>query len=353
MELRFVKAEDMWYSIADEEQFKYLTTRLGGDERKALEEIGERIMSRAGKEINKKEIQEVFKKHMEHSYSYNRDNPNDKLNTILKNFVDDGCLKVRVEENRPKPEVKMTRNGGMGEKQWEFYRRMMGEESYSRIVQFVEDRNIKISIPKEIASQLQITGRTTFKCERGRDSEGEYLAATPLKETAIPRVLHQRELSLTVTIPEEMLLASGLKVGDYVKWKEEEGQLSLTKTAGAGQYATKLSRWYGSEAEVAIPVELEKKLKLEAEMFGVLTFGKKKLWLEPTRKDPSIMTMLDARAERSEVNPDSSKQRFAAHLPYNAREFFKRGDITLLEVKDGKLYMRKQPNWFAQLPEQA
>jgi hypothetical protein len=212
---------------------------------------------------------------------------------------------------------------------------------YARKVQVTATGAVMINLPTEIASELQLKGRTSWKCERGRDSEGDYLATTPLKETAIPRMLQRSGSSLRITIPEEMLLAVGLKAGDCVEWREEEGQLSLRKAAGTGQYVTRLSKGHGNEAGVTIPVALARKFKLETGIFGVLRFDEEKLWLEPMHKNPAIMTIVDFRTEYQGVKWGRSEyQFFRADLPYDARDFFKKGDTAILEVKDGKLYMR-------------
>lgn len=198
-----------------------------------------------------------------------------------------------------------------------------GTGRYARKVRVTDTGAVVINLPKELSSKLHLSEMTLWKCEQGKDSKGDYLEATPLKEAAITRILKQFESSLRINIPKEMLLAAGLKTGDYVEWREEEGQLSLMKTARAGQYATKVGMAHG-RTEVTIPITLALKLKLEAGMFGVWTFDEEKLWLEPTHKDPGIMTIVDS----------------MAYLPYGARGFFKKGDIALLEVRDGKLYFR-------------
>jgi len=216
-----------------------------------------------------------------------------------------------------------------------------GTGRYARKVQVTATGAVMINLPKEIASELRLSGKTSWKCERGRDSEGDYLAATRLEETAIPRILQRSGLSLKVNIPGEMLLAGGLKVGDYVEWREEEGQLSLRKAARAGQYATRVGKGYGTEAEVTIPITLALKSKLEAGMFVVLGFDDKKLWLEPMHKNPGIMTIVDFRIEYQATKWGRGEyQFFRADLPYDARGFFKKGDTAILEVKEGKLYMK-------------
>ena len=43
MAVRYARAEDIRYSIADRGQFEYLSTRLGENEQKAFEEMEERI----------------------------------------------------------------------------------------------------------------------------------------------------------------------------------------------------------------------------------------------------------------------------------------------------------------------
>ncbi len=229
-----------------------------------------------------------------------------------------------------------TLEGEMGDRGWEFFRRMMGEEShFGKITD-----EWSITIPVRIASFMGLEGGMSCKL----NWEGNSLTLAPLKETEMPMKIRlsrtsPQYASLIVGIPANMLLAGGLKVGDYARWKEEEGgRLSVRKSEGAGPYARKI-QWIGERGIVAgtkIPAEITEKAHLEPGQYGFWTFEddglNKSLWLEVggTRNIAKI-----TKFERE------GGARFWIRIPESMRGKLEKGDEVALEVKDGKLYITK------------
>ncbi len=350
MVLRYAKAEDIRYSIADEEQFRYLITRLRKDEQEAFEEIGGRIRNSADKKITKKEIQEIFQKHTESAYRGDLINLNQRLKHILKDLVDDDGLKVEVAERKPvvsKTGLKKVGDTFQGSETFggtkmdialsmkgEFFKHAMGEESY---IGKIKD-NWSIDIPVRIARFMGLEGGMSFKL----GWEGDSLALTPLKETEMPMKIQlsgtvPQKASLRVGIPADMLFIAGLKLGDYAAWSEKDGLLCLRKAEKDAPYARKI-QWVGIgrsiSAGTTIPAEMAEKAHVEPGRYGFWTFEdlNKSLWLEVggTRDIAKI-----TKVERE------GGARFSIYIPKGMRGKLEKGDEVVLEVKDGKLYVTK------------
>jgi hypothetical protein len=172
--------------------------------------------------------------------------------------------------------------GEMGERGWEFFRRMMGEESYFREI----PDNWSIGIPVRIARFMGLEGGMPFKF----GWEGDSLTLTPLKEVGMPMKIRlsttlPQYASLIVGIPVDMLIAGGLKVGDYAAWSEKDGLLCLRKAEKDAPYARKI-QWVsrGISAGTTIPAEMAEKAHVESGQYGFWTFEddglNKSLWLE-------------------------------------------------------------------------
>ena len=193
---------------------------------------------------------------------------------------------------------------------------------------------VTVHLPPKIVSDLHLEGKESCKWEQ----EGDAWAMTPLKETSIPMSIHLISSSaLGLTVPDEMLVAAGLKSGDYVEWKEEEGRLSLRKAEGPGPSTTKVLV-VDTKNVLTIPSVLTMELKIEKGMFGIWTFeedeeGKRRLWLELAHGNPDI-TRIGIGEEGVE------NQGLTAKLPQGMEGSFKTGDEAVLEVKDGKLFIR-------------
>jgi hypothetical protein len=158
---------------------------------------------------------------------------------------------------------------------------------------------------------------------------------TILEETSLPmRIYFLSTGALGLTVPEEMLTAAGFKPGDYIRWKgEEDGSLSLTKAEGAGQYVTKILD-FGEKNGIVIPITLVMQHKVEKGMFGIWRFGKGTLFLELAHEEPDIT--------RISVTEDETKKGLSVRLPHSAEGYFRGADEAILEVKEGKLYVRRQ-----------
>jgi len=337
MALKFAKAEDIRYSIADRGQFEYLSTRLGENEQKAFEEIGERIGSRADKKMTKREILEIFKKHVESAYHGDLVSLDNRLTHILKYFVDDGCLEVEVTER--KLVASKTVQGKMEGKE-EFFRRMVGEDSYLGKI----TDNWSINIPVRIARSMGLEGG--MPCKLGW--EGDSLTLTPLKETEMPVKIRLNtaspqdilggRVSLIVGISANMLVAGGLKLGDYAAFSEKDGLLCLMKADKGAPYARKIQRM-GSSVSVGttIPAEIARKAHVEPGQYGFWTFEddglNKSLWLE-TGGARNIAKITKIEREYG--------ARFIICIPDSMKGTLEKGDEVVLEMKEGKLYLTKK-----------
>jgi len=227
--------------------------------------------------------------------------------------------------------------GEMRERGWEFFRRMMGEESYLRKI----DDNWSIHIPVRIARFMGLGGGRS--CKLGW--EGDSLTLTPLKEaempmkiqfsSTLPQNIRGGRASLRVGIPANMLIAGGLKVGDYAAWSEKDGLFCLRKAEIDAPYARKI-QWVGGSisAGTTIPAEMAEKAHVEPGQYGFWTFEddglNKSLWLEVggTRNIAKIITR-------------EEKYRCHIYIPESMRGKLERGDEVVLEVKEGKLYVTK------------
>lgn len=211
---------------------------------------------------------------------------------------------------------------------------------YTRKVQNdLKNGTVSISLTQKIVSELNLEYKKSCKWER----KGDSLVMTPLDTTSIPmRIYFHSTGALGLVVPEEMLLAGGLKVGDYVRWSEEEGQLILMKTDKAGQYSTKILD-FEEKKGVVIPITMVMKHKIEKGMFGVWTFdeddeGRPRLWLELNHENPGITRIKESNSKHATKREVYSQ--FAVSLPDNLKEVLEKADEAILEVKEGKLFVR-------------
>jgi hypothetical protein len=138
-----------------------------------------------------------------------------------------------------------------------------------------------------------------------------------------------------VGIPVNMLFISGLKVGDYAAFSEEDGLFCLKKADKDAPYARKIQRLSTSNnAGITIPSEMAEKAHIEAGQYGFWTFEdfNKPLWLEVGgARDIAKITMLE--------------RDYGAHfwfrIPESMRGKLEKGDEVVLEAKDGKIYLTK------------
>jgi antitoxin component of MazEF toxin-antitoxin module len=184
-----------------------------------------------------------------------------------------------------------------------------------------ETGGVTIFLPPKIISELHLDMGKSCKWEK----KGDALVMTPLEGISVQTKIFSVGYTFMVVIPDEMRLAKELKVGDYVRWKEEKGQLSLTKSDETEQDARIIYK-FGNSIATSIPKEIVKNLKIYEGMPAVWTFDRKKLWLELAHENPNITLVECARRD--------------AYIPKDMRGFFKKGDTAILQVNEGKLYVR-------------
>ncbi|MEM3556086.1 MAG: hypothetical protein QXF56_05190 [Candidatus Micrarchaeia archaeon] len=222
---------------------------------------------------------------------------------------------------------------------WQFFRYVIGEEQYSTKIQ--DNWSIRIPIGISRLMGLEVGGSCKLCWE------GEYLILTPLKETEMPAKIYLSstsednirigKVSFTIVVPESMLLAAGLKVGEYGAWSEESGLFRLTKAEKDTPYARKLQRLSSNSASITIPHEIAEKAHIRPGQYGFWTFLddgiNKSLWLEVREKrDVAKITKVER-----DYGPF-----FEINIPKSMREKFEKGDTVLLQVREGRLYIKKE-----------
>lgn len=177
--------------------------------------------------------------------------------------------------------------------------------------------------------------------------EGDSFVMTPLNYTMIPEKVQSSSTgeysSLILPIPPNMLFIAGLKVGDYVEWVREGNLLSLRKTEENNPNARKVQKMTSNKYAtigVTIPKSLAEELKIEKGTYLFCTFGKDekkklRLWFEVGGRTRDV-------AELVHLDKEEYGERFVIRIPKSAREGLSIGDEFILEVKDGKLCMKKQ-----------
>lgn len=222
----------------------------------------------------------------------------------------------------------------------EFFKHAKGtqEEFTTTIIQSVGLESRSISFSKKIASEMQLKYKMSCKFEEGRDSEGDYLLMTPLKTSAIQARVQKGITSYLVEIPEEMVFIAGLKIGDHITWRLEEGGLFLKIAEGSDEDARKVIR-SGVSAAVTIPEVFVERFGLEKGEYGIWTFdedenGKPRLWLELSKDNPHIVAI--GMRNRNYIDE------FKTSIPQGLGEWLKAQDEAILEPKEGKLYIRKK-----------
>jgi len=209
----------------------------------------------------------------------------------------------------------------------EFSRFVIGRTPGVQTIVNVQGTERHIYLNKNIASTMRLEEGTQCKWERG---EG-FLTMTPLKETAISVKVQKIDTSLLVTIPEDMLAVGGLKRGDLVVWVEKESQLSPRKCEEGAPNAVKI-RKYGGSLVVPIPTEMVEKQKVERGEYGIWTFDENRaLWLEVGTENSHDIGIAQIWKNLAT---------FVVRIPRGMREWPEVGEAVILEVKDGKLFVR-------------
>ncbi|NYZ76032.1 hypothetical protein H0N98_02165 [Candidatus Micrarchaeota archaeon] len=207
----------------------------------------------------------------------------------------------------------------------EFFKHAMDRVRGVQAIVNVQGAERHIYLNKNIASTMLLKDGMQCKWERGEDC----LIMTPLKETTIS-VKVQSIPSLVVTIPEDMLAIGGLKRRDLVVWVEKEGRVSPRKCEEGAPNAVKI-RTYGNIV-VPIPTEMAEKQKVEKGEYGIWTFDENRaLWLEvgtENSRNIGIAQIWETLAT------------FAVRIPKSIGEWPEVGEAVILEVKDGKLFIR-------------
>jgi antitoxin component of MazEF toxin-antitoxin module/transposase len=229
----------------------------------------------------------------------------------------------------------------------EFFKHAMGtqEEFTTTKIQGVGLEERSISFSKKIVSEMLLEDKMSYKWEAGRDSEGDYLLMTPLKTSGIQARVQKGATSYFVSIPEDMLVIAGLKIGDRITWRLEEGGLFLRKAEGSDEDTRKVIR-NNVSAAVTIPEEFVERFGLEKGEYGIWTFDKDekekpRLWLELSKENPHISVIYASEVGYIKYKKEMKKQ-FHASIPYGLGEWLKARDEIILEPKEGKLYIRKK-----------
>lgn len=255
-----------------------------------------------------------------------------RFNSLLEPVAGGTSPSSLVEEHRKKLEEFM---------KCEFFKHAMGakEELTITKIQGVSGRNRYIRLPKKLVSEMHLKN---WDCGRW-EQEGESLVWARLKETTIPakvqatytaqaRVQPHHYFSLIVVIPEEMLVAGGLKLGDYAEWSREGNLLSLRKTEASNPNAMKVQKT-GHSIGVVIPKAVAEELKVEKGMYGVLTFDENGLWLKLSKENPLI-----TRIYVTSLYEDN----LWTIIPEGLGEHIGKGDVVSLKVEGDRLYIRKK-----------
>jgi hypothetical protein len=193
-----------------------------------------------------------------------------------------------------------------------------------------------VDFPEEIVSamKLRVGNSVEWKCK------GDLLVMTPLLESAISTKLVIKPHNFITALPVDMMSVSGLKHGDYVSQKIEDGYLRVRKAEGAGQDAVKISQ-SGRGETISILAAIAEELKLDAEkvkngVWIVWKFDKKGLFGEFKYKNPHIETI---------INYDrKGAKNLCVGIPSGLGGWIENNDDVILQMKNGKLYM-KEKEW--------
>jgi bifunctional DNA-binding transcriptional regulator/antitoxin component of YhaV-PrlF toxin-antitoxin module len=185
-----------------------------------------------------------------------------------------------------------------------------------------------VFFPNTMASELQLEGKKSCKWEL----EGKVLVMTPLEKTAIQTKVMKHMPLLQVTLPKEVQLACGLKVGEYAAWEEKDGLLYLRKVERDAPGARKFNVIGGTSAGIDIPKEITDKRGLKAGMYCVWRPDEGKALVEFREENPHISKIVREPYD------------FKVSIP-RAIEEFRKGDYILMQVRDGKLYLKRQEDF--------
>jgi hypothetical protein len=94
-----------------------------------------------------------------------------------------------------------------------------------------------LDFPEEIVSAMRLEVGNSVRWK----GEGNSLVMTPLPESVITTKLYSGLQYIATSLPVNMMSATGLKRGDYVSLKIEDGCLRVRKTEWAGQDTVKIS----------------------------------------------------------------------------------------------------------------
>ena len=224
--------------------------------------------------------------------------------------------------------------GEMDERGWEFFRRMMGEESHTGKI---NKDNWSLNIPVKLARYIGLEGG--MSCKLGR--EGNSLTLAPLKETEMPMKIRlnstlPKNISLIIGIPANMLVAGGLKVGDYAAWSEEDGLFRLKKAEKDAPYARKIQLIGGiGSSGITIPAEMAEKAHIKPGQYGFWTFEddglNQSLWMEAGGAR-SITKIMKAYGDYEAY--------FRIRIPESMRGDLGKGDEVVFEVRGDRLVIR-------------
>jgi hypothetical protein len=237
----------------------------------------------------------------------------------------DGKQQIDDDSARGKLKVRDTEvNGG---NRGFFERAMKTQDSpihTSKVYAGAKGRHLYI--PEDIVSKMKLEYKTSVRWSR----EGNSLVMSVLPETTAQVKGWQSARVYLVPITKDMLVAGGLKVGDYVKWSREGDKLLLRKTESAGMDARRIFHTYSYSARVTIPKALVEELKLDNKTWGLLTFDKNGLCLEFEKEDPHIVSIANSR--------QGKRTDFTVTVPVDMGWIKNRQEV-ILEVREGKLYV--------------
>lgn len=185
-----------------------------------------------------------------------------------------------------------------------------------------------LHLPEFMGTALQLEEKPCCKWEQ----EGKTLIVTPLEKTMIQTKVMSRRSLLQVTLPEEVQLACGIKLGDYVELSREGNLLSLKKAEAGGQN-TRKTHAIGDSIGIDIPQEMAGELGVKLGMYCVWSPGKGKTFMEFRKENPLI----------SKINRYDNA--FRVYIPATIRKSLRKGDEVLLEVTEGRIYLKRREDF--------
>jgi hypothetical protein len=214
-----------------------------------------------------------------------------------------------------------------------FYEYIMGKEIPTEKI----SNRWTIYISKKVVYLMGLERNMSCRLQR----EGNSIVMSVLGYTKIPEKIHSNikdeHYSLVVPIPKNMLFIAGLKLGDYTVLRRDGDSFSLREADKDTPGARKIIDIGSENVGISIPRNMLKGEGIEKGRYILFSFGndengKLRVWFEVGGKTRDV----------SKLSQLGQREEFVIGIPESVREGFSRGDELTMEVKEGKLYMRKK-----------